>query len=75
MNQTTIVYEQGPLCNGYYILSELNDVLRSSYYDSPLGYDTVDWLVGEKKMLETKMTFFKTLIKILHQLKKMENTI
>ena len=28
------IYKQNPVCNGYYIVSELNDVLQSGYYSS-----------------------------------------
>ena len=38
-NKTTNIYKQNPVLNGYYIISELNDVLESGYYESPLGYD------------------------------------
>ena len=33
-NRTTNIFEQTPSCNGYYIVSELNDVLQSGYYIS-----------------------------------------
>ena len=46
-NKTTNIYKQKPVLNGYYIISELNDVLKSGYYESPLGYDNVDWFVKE----------------------------
>ena len=44
-NKTTNIYHQRPVCNGFYIVSELNDVLKSGYYHSPLGYENVDWFV------------------------------
>ena len=28
--------------NGWYIVSELNDVLKSNFFKSPLGYGNVD---------------------------------
>ena len=34
------------------------DVLESGYYDSPLGYDNVDWFVKEVIKLENKMAFY-----------------
>ena len=43
------------MCNGYYILSELNDVLQSGYYESALGYKNVDWFVDQVTNLEIKM--------------------
>ena len=57
-NKTTNIYKQIPVLNGYYILSELEDVLESGYYESPLGYDNVDWFVKEVKKLENKMAFY-----------------
>ena len=56
-DKTTNVYKQIPVLNGYYI-SELEDVLESGYYESPLGYDNVDWLVKEIIKLENKMAFY-----------------
>ena len=44
--------------NGYHIISELEDVLKSEYYKSPLGYDNVDWFVDEVIKLENKMAFY-----------------
>ena len=56
-NKTTIIYKQFPVCNGYKIVSELEDVSKSDYYKSPLGYDNVDWFVNEVIKLENKMAF------------------
>ena len=44
-NKTSIFYKQNPILNGYYIESELEDVLKSEYDKSPLGYDNVHWFV------------------------------
>ena len=57
-NKTTNIYKQNPVLNGYYIISELEDVLKSDYYESPLGYDNVDWFVKEVIKLENKMAFY-----------------
>ena len=57
-NKTTNIYKQNPILNGYHIVSELDDVLKSGYYKSPLGYDNVDWFVVEIIKLENKMTFY-----------------
>ena len=51
-NKTTKIYKQNPVLNGYHIESELNDILNSGYYKSPLGYDKVDWFVNEVVKLE-----------------------
>ena len=40
------------------LVSELNDVLKSGYYHSPLGYENVDWFVNEIIKLENKMNFY-----------------
>ena len=57
-NKTTNIFKQNPVLNGYYIISELEDVLKSDYYQSPLGYDNVDWFVDEVIILENKMAFY-----------------
>ena len=57
-NKTTNIYKQNPVLNGYRIISELEEVLESGYYESPLGYDNVDWFVDEVVKLENKMTFY-----------------
>ena len=36
-NKTTNIYKQNPVLNGYHIVSELENVLNSDYYKSPLG--------------------------------------
>ena len=46
-NKTTNIYKQKPMLNGYNILSELDDVLQSGYYESLLGCDIVEWFVNE----------------------------
>ena len=51
---------QKPILNGYHIESELEDVLKSGYHKSPLGYDIVDWFVDDVIKLENKTTsYFK----------------
>ena len=59
-NKTTNIYKQNPVLNGYHIVSELEDVLKSGFYKSPLGYDIVGWFVEEVIKLESKMaSYFK----------------
>ena len=36
----------------------MEDVLESGYYESPLGYDNVDWFAIEVIKLENKMAFY-----------------
>ena len=57
-NKTINIYKQNPVLNGYHIISELEDVLKSDYYKSPLGYNNVDWFVDEVIKLENKMAFY-----------------
>ena len=56
--ETTNIYKQNPVLNGYRVVSELEDVLQSGYYKSPLGYDIVDWFVNEVIKSENKMAFY-----------------
>ena len=51
-NKTTNIYKQNLVLNSYLIESELEDVLQSGYYESPLGYNNVDWFVDENIELE-----------------------
>ena len=57
-DQTTNIYKQNPVLNDYYKISELEDVSESGSYESPLGYDNVDWFVKEFMKLENKMNFY-----------------
>ena len=57
-NQTTNIYKQNPVINGYRIVSELDDVLKSGYHKSPLGYNNADWFVDKVIKLENKITFY-----------------
>ena len=57
-NKTTNFYKQNPVLNGYHIVSQLEDVLKSDCYKSPFGYDNVDWFVDEVTKLENKMAFY-----------------
>ena len=56
--KTINFYKQNPVLNGYYIISELEVVLESGYYESPLAYDIVDWFVNEVLKLENKKSFY-----------------
>ena len=75
-NKTTNIYKQNPVLNGYHIVSELEDVLKSDYYKSPLGYDNVDWFVKKVIKLEIKMAFnFKNTKKISLRHKKIKRIL
>ena len=70
VNKATNIYKQNPVFNGDHIESDLEDILRSGYNKSPLGYDNVDWFVSEVMKIEKKwLSFLKILIKILFQKK------
>ena len=56
-NKTTNIYKQNPILNGYHVASEINDILESGFYESPLGNDNVDWFVNEVMKLKNNMTF------------------
>ena len=72
-NKTTNIYKQNQIHNGYHIISELEDVLKSDYYKSPLGYNNVDWFIDEVIKLENKMAFhFKNTEKDIVMTKKDE---
>ena len=57
-NKTTNIYKRNPVLNGYHIVSELDDILQSSYNKSPLVYDNVDWVVNEVFNLENEIAFY-----------------
>ena len=57
-NKTTNIYKQNPVVNGYHLISELEDVLKSDYYKSPSGFNNVDWFVIEVIKSENKMSFY-----------------
>ena len=57
-DKTTNICKQSPVLNGYFIISELNEVLKSGFFESPLGYGNVDWFVKEVIKLENKMAFY-----------------
>ena len=69
-----IFFKQNTVLNGYHIESGL-DVLQSSYYKSPLGYNNVDWFVDEVIILEKIALHFKNTRKTLFWQKKMKKII
>ena len=56
--KTTNIFKQKPISNGYNIVYELDDILESVYYKSPLGYDNVDLFINENNNLEIKMAIY-----------------
>ena len=65
-NKTTNIYKQIPVLNGYYIISELEDVLESGYYESPLAYNNVAWYVNQVIKLEKNDFQFKKTLRKYH---------
>ena len=56
-SKTTKIFRQNPMCNVFYIVSELNDVLQFGYR-STFGEDNVEWFVNEVIKIENKMNFY-----------------
>ena len=72
-NKTTNIYKQNAVLNGYLLESELNDVLKSGYYKSLLGYNNVDWFANDVIKFENKKTFsFKNTKKDIIMTEKVE---
>ena len=70
-NKTTNIFKQKPALNSYYIVSQLDDILKSGYYESPLGYDHVDWFVVVViKSNYKKVLHFEKPIKYYHNWKR-----
>ena len=64
------------MCNGRSLVSELDDVLQSGYYEYNLGFYDLDWIVDEVKKIRQKMSFFlKNTNKGTIKLKRMRNII
>ena len=51
-DKTTDNYKQNPVLKSHLIESELEDVLKSGYSESSLGYNNIDWFVNEVLYLE-----------------------
>ena len=61
------------MLNGYYLISELENVLEIGYYESHLGYDNVDWFVKEVIKIKNKMSlWFKNTKKDINMTKEDE---
>ena len=70
-DETTNIYKQNPILIGYHIESELNDVLQSGYYKSPLACNIVNWFVDEVVKLDNETAFyFKNTNKIVSMTEK-----
>ena len=51
-NKTTNVYKQNQVCNCCNLVSDIIDVSKTGWYESPLVYDNVEWSVYEIIKLE-----------------------
>ena len=56
-NKTSNTYKQNHVLNGYFVISELEDVLESGYYKFPLGKNNVDWFINQVIIIENKRAF------------------
>ena len=57
-DKTTKNFKQNPVCNGYYVVSELNDVSQSRYFELAPEYHIVDCFAEEVIKLQNKKIFF-----------------
>ena len=57
-DKTNNIYKRNPNCNGFCMECELNNVLKNRYYESPVGYDNVNWFVDEVIKFAIKMNFY-----------------
>ena len=72
-SKTTKIFKQNPVLNGYHIKSELDDDLKSDYFESLLGYDNADWFINEVMKLENKIAFcFKNTKKEINMMEEDE---
>ena len=75
-----IFYKQNAVYNGYRKESELNDILQSGYYNSPLDNKNVHWFVNDNMKIENNMSFCfkntkKDIIMTEEKLENFENNI
>ena len=57
-NKTTNIFKQNTMCNGFFIVSELENVLQSGWHLSTFGENNVEWFVNEVIKIENKMNFY-----------------
>ena len=75
-NKTTNIFKQIPVRNGYRIVSKLENLLKSGYNKSLLGYENVNWFVDEIIKLEKKWrSILKKLIEISLRQRKIKKII
>ena len=59
IDKKQLMFLNNPVCNSYYIVSELNGALQNTSYEFLLHYDNVDWFIKEiRKKSENEMTFY-----------------
>ena len=64
-NQTSKIHKQNPVLNCYFILSDLEHIIKSGYYESPLGYNNVDWFVKDIIKLVYIMAFYVEMLRTI----------
>ena len=75
-NKTSKIYKQNPLFNRYFIVNQMDDILKSGYYESTLGYNKVDWFVNEVIKLEKNgFLLQKYLKKMSSRQRKIKNIV
>ena len=57
-NKTTNFHDENPVFKGYHTESELDEILQTSCYKYPSGYDNIYWFVDEVLKLEIKMKLY-----------------
>ena len=59
--KTTNLYKQNPVLNGCHIESDSVDVLQSSFYKFPLGYNYGDWFNNKDIELKKGLSILRKL--------------
>ena len=55
--KTMHIFKLNPVCNAYYVVSEIDDVVKSGYF-SCFGIINIEWFVSEVIQIEKKMKFY-----------------
>ncbi len=57
VDKKNVIYKQVPVAVGYYVESDIPEILKSGYYKH-FGLDSADWFVKKMKEIENKLFFF-----------------
>ena len=58
VKKTTKIYKQNPVYNGYFTISELEDVFRIGHCSFNLDYNFLYWFVNDVEKIENNMAFY-----------------